>query len=149
MIAPPSFAVPFFMRLRLLILLVVLVALILPSGLATAEVTQTRITLRDLSLAIVDLYNAEDGIGLYTRLSEPLAARFSTEVLAERLSDCRQRFGSLQRLSLPVVSTSTSALFAAYFEKGTRDMYLETDRNGGIRLLTFAGLGESCSLVGP
>jgi hypothetical protein len=43
----------------------------------------------------------------------------------------------------------TAALFAAYFENGTRDMYLEVDRSGHIRLLTFSGLGESCALIAP
>jgi len=135
------------MQQRLLILCAVFAIWILPSGLANAEVART--TLRDVSLAIVELYNAEDGIGLYTRVSEPLAAKISTEALAERLSDCRQRFGSLQRLSLPVASTGTAALFAAYFETGARDMYLEIDLDGGIRLLTFAGAGETCALIGP
>ena len=135
------------MHQRLLILCVVFAAWILPGGLANAEVP--RITLRDVSLAILDLYNAEDGIGLYTRVSEPLAAKVSTEALAERLSDCRQRFGFLQRLSLPVASTGTAALFAAYFETGARDMYLEIDVDGDIRLLTFAGQGKSCALIGP
>jgi hypothetical protein len=137
-----------FMCRRFLILLVAMTGMLL-CGVAMPEAAQARVTLRDLSLAIVDLYNAEDGIGLYTRVSEPLAARLSTEILAERLSDCRQRFGPLQRLSLPVASNSTSALFATYFEKGLRDMYLEIDQDGGIRLLTFAGLGESCALIGP
>ena len=135
------------MNQRLLILCAVLAAWMLPGGPANAEVTHP--TLRDVSLAILDLYNAEDGIGLYTRVSEPLAAKVSTEALAERLSDCRQRFGSLQRLSLPVASTGTAALFAAYFETGARDMYLEIDLDGGIRLLTFAGPGESCALIAP
>ena len=135
------------MNQRLLILCAVLAAWMLPGGRVNAEVTHP--TLRDVSLAILDLYNAEDGIGLYTRVSEPLAAKVSTEALAERLSDCRQRFGSLQRLSLPVASTGTAALFAAYFETGARDMYLEIDLDGGIRLLTFAGPGESCALIAP
>src|SRR5260221_13083588 len=98
---------------------------------------------------MLELYNAEDGIGLYESLSDPVALRLSTEALAERLSECRQRFGSLQRVSLPVASTGTAALFAAYFETGTRDMYLELDLNGDIRLLTFTGLGESCALITP
>lgn len=135
------------MNQRLLFLCAVLTAWTLPGGHANAEVT--RATLRDVSLAILELYNAEDGIGLYTRVSEPLAAKVSTEALAERLSDCRQRFGSLQRLSLPVASTGTAALFAAYFETGARDMYLEIDLDGGIRLLTFAGQGEACALIAP
>jgi hypothetical protein len=132
---------------RLLTLCVALAAWVLPSGLAIADVERS--TLRDVSLAIMDLYNAEDGIGLYTRLSEPLAVHVSTELLAERLSDCRQKFGSLKRLSLPVLSTETAALFAAYFETGARDMYLELDRDGGIRLLTFSGTGDNCALIAP
>jgi hypothetical protein len=99
--------------------------------------------------AIVELYNTGDGIGLYERLSEPLAARLSAEILAERLSGCHQRFGSLQRVSLPVANMGTAALFAAYFVAGTRDMYLEIDLDGRIRLLTFSGLGESCALIAP
>jgi len=115
----------------------------------TARPAVTRGTLHDVSLAIVDLYNAGDGIGLYARLSEPLAARLSAERLTERLSGCHQRFGALHRMSLPVATMGTGALFAAYFEAGARDMYLEIDLDGRIRLLTFSGLGENCALIAP
>jgi hypothetical protein len=133
-------------RLQMLGLALILGAF--SAGMAHADVERGE-SLHDVSLAILEIYNAGDGIGLYERLSDPMAVRLSTEALAERLSECHQRFGSLQRVSLPVASTKTSALFAAYFETGARDMYLELDLNGDIRLLTFAGLGESCALIGP
>ena len=128
-------------------LLLALTVIALTVGAARGDVTRS--TLRDVSLAVLALYNAGDGLGLRDRISAPLASRLSVESLMERLSDCQRRFGNLQRLSLPVASSETAALFAAYFEGGTRDMYLEVDRDGRIRLLTFSGLGESCAVIAP
>jgi hypothetical protein len=116
---------------------------------AAARAEVTRSSLRDVSLTIMALYNAGDGIGLYARLSEPLALRYSAATLTETLSECRERLGSLTRLSLPVASNATSGMFAAYFETGTRDMYLELDEQGLIRLVSFAGAEDNCSLVQP
>jgi hypothetical protein len=129
------------------ILPLVLVAAALTVDSARAEVARS--TLRDVSLAVLALYNAGDGLGLHDRLSPPLASQLPIERLTARLSDCQRRLGVLQRLSLPVAKMGTAALFAAYFETGTRDMYLEVDRSGHIRLLTFSGLGESCALIAP
>jgi hypothetical protein len=129
---------------RLIILVTVLTA---PARDAASEVT--RATLHEVSMKIVGLYNSTDAAELHAMLASNLRQTWAVEQLARRLADCRRRFGVLERISLPVMGTRTYGFIAAYFETSGRDMFLEIDRDGLIKVLTFRGQNDSCTLSQP
>lgn len=114
---------------------------------AAAEVA--RGMLRDVSLRVVDAFNARDGAALRAMLTPEQRDGQQANELVVRLAECRQRFGPLERISLPVMATRSYGLMAAHFETAVRDLFLEIDADGGIKVLTIVGADGSCSLAGP
>jgi hypothetical protein len=119
---------------------------LLPLSGTAAEVTRT--TLREVSQQVLAAFNAGDGAALHGMLAADLQAALTASSLGGRLEACRARLGTMERLSLPVMSTWTYGMYAAYFGDGARDLFLELDRDGRILHLTIAGTGDSCSLAG-
>lgn len=105
--------------------------------------------LRDVSLRVVDVFNTQDGAALRAMLSPDQRDGAQADALALRLLECRQRFGVLERISLPVMATRSYGLIAAHFETAVRDLFLEIDADGQIKMLTISGADGSCSLAGP
>ena len=129
-------------RLRRLLLIAPLLLASSTAALAGVEVG----LLRKVSAEVVELYNRSDAAGLHERLAPTLRTSWPIDKLAERLDDCRRRFGTLKRVSLPVSGTTSFGFIAAYFETAVRDMFLEIDPDGFIRMLTFAGPDGTCAL---
>jgi hypothetical protein len=125
-----------------------LVAAALASPAAAAGGVE-RNSLRETSVEIVELYNRTDAAALHEKLTPGLRRTWAVGDFAQRLDDCRRRFGVLNRISLPVSGTRFIGLITAYFETEPRDMFLELDRDGLIRTLTFVGLDDSCALSQP
>jgi hypothetical protein len=105
--------------------------------------------LRDVSLRVVDVFNARDGAALRAMLTPEQHEREEADELVVRLAECHRRFGPLERISLPVMATRSYGLMAAHFETAVRDLFLEIDADGGIKVLTIVGADGSCSLAGP
>jgi hypothetical protein len=106
-------------------------------------------TLHEISKKIVALYNGEDAAGLHALFTPALQQAWPIERFSERLADCRRQLGRLERVSLPVMGTRTYGFLAAYFETTGRDMFLEIDQRGLIKLLTFKGQNDICALTQP
>jgi hypothetical protein len=123
------------------------IVLALPAPDAAGEIG--RGTLGAVSTEVVALYNRADAAGLHAMLAPDLRKGWPVERLALRLGDCRQRLGTLERVSAPVMGTRTFGFIAAYFDTAVRDMFLEIDEEGFIRVLTFKGQSDICSLSGP
>lgn len=127
--------------------LAAVVLAVLWSGSAAAEAA--RGTLREVSLRIVEVFNSRDGAALQALLSPGERSRRSAEDLTTRLHDCHRRFGPLRRISIPTMGTRTYGLIAGYFAGTVRDIFLEIDPEGGIKVLTIVAADGSCSLAGP
>lgn len=125
---------------------VVVLTVLWPTA-AAAEAA--RGTLREVSLRIVEVFNRRDGAALQALLSPAERSRRSAGELTTRLNDCHRRFGPLQRISIPTMGTRTYGLIAGYFATTVRDIFLEIDPEGGIKVLTIVGVDGSCSLAGP
>jgi hypothetical protein len=124
-----------------------LVALALWANDAAGEVARSR--LGEVSTWVVTLYNGGDAAALHALLAGDLRKGWPVEQFALRLDDCRRRFGALRRVSPPVMGTRTFGFIAAYFETTIRDMFLEIDRDGLIRMLAFKGQNGTCNLSRP
>jgi hypothetical protein len=132
---------------RLYALVCAAIVLASPAREAAGEVTRS--TLGEVSQAIVAAYNRDDAAALHAMLAPDLRRTWPTEQLARRLADCRRRLGGLERISPPVMGTRTYGFIAAYFETTGRDMFLEIDQDGFIKVLSFRGQSEACSLSQP
>lgn len=132
---------------RLYCLVWVALLLAAPAGDAAGGVD--RGTLGDVSQAIVALYNRDDAEALHAMLSPDRRRHWPLEQFARRLADCRRRLGAIERISLPVMGTRTFGFIAAYFEATVRDMFLEIDQDGFIKVLTFKGQDDACVLSQP
>lgn len=125
------------------------VAIVLASPVRDAAGEIARGTLGEVSKTIVALYNDEDAAALHAMLAPDLREAWPVERFALRLADCRRRLGALERVSPPVMGTRTFGFIAAYFDATIRDMFLEIDEGGFIRVLTFRGQSDSCTLSRP
>jgi hypothetical protein len=123
------------------------IVLAAPAGDAAGEAG--RGALREVSDKVVALYNRDDAAALHAMLAPDLRHGWPVEQLAARLGDCRQRLGTLERVSPPVMGTRTFGFIAAYFDTAVRDMFLEIDEDGFIRMLAFKGQSDLCSLSRP
>lgn len=124
-----------------------MIVLALPERDAAGEVA--RGTLGEVSKTVVALYNSDDAAALHALLAPALRQAWSIERFALRLADCRRRLGVIERVSLPVMGTRTYGFIAAYFETSNRDMFLEIDHDGFIKILTFRGQSDICALSQP
>jgi hypothetical protein len=120
-------------------------------GLSTRDAAgePARSALGEMSNRVVALYNAVDAAALHGLLAPDLRNGWAVEQFAVRLADCRQRLGTLARVSPPVMGTRTFGFIAAYFDGEVRDMFLEIDENGSIRMLAFKGQTDVCNLSRP
>jgi hypothetical protein len=123
------------------------IVLLLPARDAGGEVG--RGTLSEVSQTVVTLYNGADAVALHAMLAPELRESWPVERFALRLGDCRQRLGALARVSPPVMGTRTFGFIATYFDTAVRDMFLEIDEDGFIRMLAFKGQRDLCSLSQP
>ncbi len=121
--------------------------LVLPLGDAAGGVD--RGTLGDVSQAVVTLYNRDDAAALHAMLAPDRRRHWPIEPFARRLTDCRRRLGTIERISLPVMGTRTFGFIAAHFEATVSDMFLEIDQDGFIEVLTFKGQDDVCVLSQP
>jgi len=84
-------------------------------------------TLFGIATQLVTLYQASDADALHRMLAPPLQRHFPSASLALWLAEARNAFGMLQRTSLPTYGSRAYGIFAAYFDRGPADMYLEID----------------------
>lgn len=85
-------------------------------------------TLFELATRLVAIYQASDADALHEMLAPGLQPAFPVPVLARWLTEARDMFGLLQRTSMPTYGSRTHGIFAAYFDRGPSDMYLEIDQ---------------------
>ena len=84
-------------------------------------------TLFGVATRLVTLYQASDADALHQMLAPALQPRFPSASLALWLAEARNAFGMLQRTSMPTYGSRAYGIFAAYFDRGPADMYLEVD----------------------
>jgi hypothetical protein len=82
-------------------------------------------TLFEVATRLVTLYQASDADALHQMLA--LQPHFPSASLALWLAEARNAFGMLQRTSMPTYGSRAHGIFAAYFDRGPADMYLEVD----------------------
>jgi hypothetical protein len=91
-------------------------------------------TLFEVATRLVSLYQASDADALHRMLAPTLQPHFPSASLAEWLAEARKAFGMLQRTSMPTYGSRAHGIFAAYFDRGPADMYLEIDRQSRLVL---------------
>jgi hypothetical protein len=93
--------------------------------------------LYELALRLAAIYRASDADSLHRMLAPGLESSFPPAVLSRWLAEARAAFGMLQRTSMPTYGNRTHGVFAAYFDRGPADMYLEIDSRERLVLWAF------------
>ncbi len=108
--------------------------------------TIDRGTLFEVATRLVAIYRASDAEALHGMLSPELQPIFPPSALSLWLSDAQNAFGMLQRTSMPTYGSRTHGVFAAYFDRGPADMYLEINRQERLVLWAFKNDAKAMSI---